>query len=99
MRQDILTRSVKIIALIVLLTYFLFHAKPFLVPVVFGALFSMLLTPVATKLEEWKIPRALSVILSILLIIQCIKKSKIKSNTLLENSINSVEMKGYYKSI
>lgn len=69
MRQDILTRSVKIIALIVLLTYFLFHAKPFLVPVVFGALFSMLLTPVATKLEEWKIPRAFSVILSILLLL------------------------------
>src|SRR6478752_7234847 len=41
----------------------LYFAKEILLPVALAILFSFLLTPLANRLEQWRIPRMLSVIL------------------------------------
>ena len=62
-------KSIKILLLIVLSYLVLVHAKPFLVPIAFAGLFSMLLLPVSRKLESWRINKGISVVLSILVLV------------------------------
>ncbi len=69
MGETILNRTVKILLLVFLISLILFKGKPFLVPLVFAALFSMLLLPVSLKLEGWGLGRGLSIVLSVLLIV------------------------------
>ena len=62
-------KSIKILLFIVLSYLVLVHAKPFLVPIAFAGLFSMLLLPVSRKLESWRINKGISVVLSILVLV------------------------------
>lgn len=56
-------------AFLVLLIIILIYAKPFLVPLTFGAIFAMLLLPLSKKMEEWGMARGLSILLSTLLLL------------------------------
>jgi predicted PurR-regulated permease PerM len=69
MGENLLNKTVKILLVVFLTALILYKGKPFLVPAVFAALFSMLLLPVSLKLEGWGINRAFSIVLSILLIV------------------------------
>jgi len=69
MGENILNKTVKILLIIFLLALILVKGKPLLVPITYGALFSMLLLPVSLKLEGWGVNRAFSIVLSILLIV------------------------------
>ncbi|MES2881864.1 MAG: AI-2E family transporter [Bacteroidota bacterium] len=62
-------KSIKILLFIVLSYLILVHAKPFLVPIAFAGLFSMLLLPVSRKLESWHIKKGISIVLSILMLV------------------------------
>lgn len=59
-------KSLKILLGIVLTYLILVYGKPFLVPLCFAALLSMLLYPVSKKLEGWGVNKGLSAVLSIL---------------------------------
>jgi predicted PurR-regulated permease PerM len=52
-----------ILAFVVLLFIVLRELKFFLVPVIFSALLAMLMLPVCMKLENWKIPRVISIVI------------------------------------
>jgi predicted PurR-regulated permease PerM len=45
----------------------LYIARDFLIPISFAALLSMLLSPVVNKFESWKIPKSVSILLSLLI--------------------------------
>ena len=62
---DRLTRTVKILLLLVLTVAILFYGKSFLIPPAFAALFAMLLLPVSVKLRSWHLGEGLSVFLSV----------------------------------
>jgi predicted PurR-regulated permease PerM len=47
----------------------LYYAKPVLIPVTFSIFFAMLLTPIANKMESYKINRVFSSLISLLLIV------------------------------
>lgn len=53
----------------VLGTLILIYAKDFLLPIVIAGLLSLLLYPVYKKLLHWKIPNAISVVISMLLVV------------------------------
>jgi predicted PurR-regulated permease PerM len=59
-------KSLKILLGIVLTYLILVYGKPFLVPLCFAALISMLLYPVCKKLEGWGVNKGLSTVFSIL---------------------------------
>lgn len=59
-------KSLKILLGIVLTYLILTHGKPFLAPLVFAGLFSMLLYPVCKRLERWGVNKGLAVVLSLL---------------------------------
>jgi predicted PurR-regulated permease PerM len=69
MNDQLLNRSVKVLLVVFLTGYILFHARPFLVPLTFAGLLSMLLLPLSLKLEHWGIGRGLSIVLSILVLV------------------------------
>ncbi len=52
-----------------LIITFLIVGKPILLPLGFALLFSFLLLPISSKLEEWKFPRVLAIIISLLIAI------------------------------
>jgi predicted PurR-regulated permease PerM len=58
-------KSLKILLGIVLTYLILVYGKPFLVPLVFAALFSMLLYPVCKRLERWGVNKGLAVVISL----------------------------------
>ncbi len=62
-------KSIKILLFIVLSYLILVHAKPFLVPIAFAGLFSMLLLPLSRKLESWGMNKGISIVLSILMLV------------------------------
>lgn len=72
MMNDRLTRSIKILAFIVLLIIVLVYAKPFLVPLSFGAIFAMLFLPLSLRLEKWGMGRGWAVTVSTLLLMALI---------------------------
>lgn len=54
---------------LLLLIWFLQTFKPILMPLVFGILFSLLLLPMTRDLEKWRIPRALAILCSIIVVV------------------------------
>lgn len=72
MHDRLLTRSIKVLLFLFLLIAGLFYARPFLVPLVFAGLFSMLLLPVSLKFESWGFSKGLAVLFSILLFLAVI---------------------------
>jgi predicted PurR-regulated permease PerM len=69
MRNDLLTKTIKVLAFLVLLIVALYYARPFLIPLTFAGLLSMLLLPLVKKLEQKKWNRALSVLVAELLFV------------------------------
>jgi predicted PurR-regulated permease PerM len=69
MAKDKLYRAVAILALLVLIVVILVYAKPFLVPLAFAALISMLLLPVTKWLQTKGVNKVLANLLSILLVV------------------------------
>lgn len=52
---------------IALIIAFLIFAKPVLLPLAVAFLFSFLLLPISQKLEDWKVPRAFAIIISLII--------------------------------
>src|SRR3712207_3035174 len=69
MNDSLLNRTVKILLALFLFFTILYHARPFLVPITFAGLFAMLLLPLSRKLEGWGVNRALSILLSLLVLV------------------------------
>jgi predicted PurR-regulated permease PerM len=69
MKEGALTKLIKIFLLIILVYLFLITAKPFLVPIAFAGIFSMLLLPVSIKLEDKGVNRGIATTLSILVLL------------------------------
>lgn len=69
MQHQQLNKAVAILSLLVLIVGILFLAKPFLVPLTFAALLSMLLLPTTRWLQAKGINRGISPVLSILLFV------------------------------
>ncbi|MGZ8541855.1 MAG: AI-2E family transporter [Chitinophagaceae bacterium] len=67
-----LQRAVLFLLLIFLVVAGLWFAKPFLIPVCFGALLAMLFLPLSRWLERKKIPKGLAILLCILLLLSII---------------------------
>lgn len=68
MRHFSLIKSIEVLLFLFLLIAGLHYAKPFLVPVAFAALFSMLLMPVSSWLQQKGIGKALAVLAAILVL-------------------------------
>ena len=67
MLQSSLPRAVLFLLLIFLVVAGLYFAKPFLIPVCFGALLAMLFLPLSRWFERKKIPKGLAILFCILL--------------------------------
>jgi predicted PurR-regulated permease PerM len=66
MNSGLLSRSFYVVAFLVLLGVLLIYIKPFLAPILFAGLLSMLLLPLAIRFEQWGLQRALAVLASML---------------------------------
>ena len=64
-----LSKSIQVLLFLFLGIAGLYYAKPFLVPVVFAGLFSMLLLPVSVWLQNKGLAKGLAVLLSVLLFV------------------------------
>ena len=64
MNETLLTKTVKLLLCLVLFVVVLIYAKSFLVPLVFAALFSMLLLPLSLKFESWGASRGPAILLT-----------------------------------
>jgi predicted PurR-regulated permease PerM len=69
MTAQSLDKPVKILLFLFLFFYIIYHGRPFLVPVAFAGLLSMLLIPLSKKLEGWGVNRILAIVLSILALV------------------------------
>jgi predicted PurR-regulated permease PerM len=69
MNDQLLNRSVKVLLLFFLIGFILYYGRPFLVPLTFAMLLSMLLLPLSTKLEGWGLGRGMAIVLSILVLV------------------------------
>ncbi|MBA2744713.1 MAG: AI-2E family transporter, partial [Flavisolibacter sp.] len=69
MKEGALAKPIQLLLFITLAYLFLVTAKPFLVPVVFAAIFAMVLLPISMKLEEKGMGRGFATLLSILVLV------------------------------
>ena len=69
MKQPSLAKAVRILLILVLIVVILVYAKPFLVPLAFAGIISMLLLPVARWLQRKGLNKAIATLLSILFFI------------------------------
>jgi len=69
MRYPKLLKAATVLAILVLVVVILVYAKPFLVPLTFAALLSMLLLPITQWLQAKGINHALAVFLSLLMVV------------------------------
>lgn len=60
-------RMASVLLLITLIVFGMIMAKSLLIPLLFALVFAVLLSPLAGKLESWRVPRILSSIISLLL--------------------------------
>jgi predicted PurR-regulated permease PerM len=67
MHDRLLSKTVKILLVLVLSVIILIYAESFLVPITFAALFSMLLLPLSMKIANWGMARGLAILLTTLL--------------------------------
>lgn len=72
MKDRLLTRSIKVLALLVLAVVVLVYARPFLVPLTFAGLLAMLLLPLTLKMESWGWNRVVAILVSLLLLLALI---------------------------
>jgi len=72
MLQTSLPRAVLFLLLIFLVVAGLYFAKPFLIPVCFGALLAMLFLPLSRWFERKKVPKGLAILFCILLFLSII---------------------------
>lgn len=73
----------------------LVYAKNVLLPIVIAALFSFLLYPVHKKLTTWKVPRVLSVLISMLIIVAVITLVVILVSSQIKNLVADVGGKSH----
>ncbi|MCG9681622.1 AI-2E family transporter [Vibrio sp. Isolate23] len=71
-QENILKYSLMTIALIIMFIFILHVAKPFLLPVFFGAFISLLCGPLVNRLVRFGIPRVINVIAVLLGLVSCI---------------------------
>lgn len=69
MKYQKVYKAAAILAIIVLIVVILVYAKPFLVPLTFAAVLSMLLLPVTKWFQAKRINKGISIVLSILLLV------------------------------
>ena len=69
MQHQKLYKAVAIFSLLVLIVIILVYAKPFLVPLTFGAILSMVLLPITKWLEQKGVNKALATVLSVLVLV------------------------------
>jgi predicted PurR-regulated permease PerM len=69
MKEGSLTHSIKVLLLITLAYIFLVTAKPFLVPVAFAGIFSMLLLPISIRLEGIGVNRGFATLICVLILV------------------------------
>jgi len=69
MKEASLNQTIKILLFIFLTSLILYYGRPFLVPLAFAGLLSMLLLPLSVKLEERGVNKGLSVVLCILVFV------------------------------
>jgi predicted PurR-regulated permease PerM len=69
MRRFSLSKSIQVLLFSILLIVALYYGKPFLIPVAFAGILSMLLLPVTAGLERRRVPRALAALSAVLLVI------------------------------
>jgi predicted PurR-regulated permease PerM len=69
MKEGSLTHSIKVLLLITLAYIFLVTAKPFLVPVAFAGIFSMLLLPISIRLESRGVNRGFATLICVLILV------------------------------
>jgi predicted PurR-regulated permease PerM len=67
MSQPLLTKAIRVLLFLLLLFAGLYYARPFLAPLVFAALFSMLLMPLTRRWESMGMKRGLAVFVSLVL--------------------------------
>lgn len=72
MQSNFLTRSVYVLALIVLSYLILHFLKFYFVPVVFAALFAMLMLPLCNRFERFKIPPIVASFICLLIILSVV---------------------------
>jgi predicted PurR-regulated permease PerM len=72
MLQSSLPRAVLFLLLLFLVVAGLYFAKPFLIPVCFGALLAMLFIPLSRWFERKKIPKGLAILFCILVFLSII---------------------------
>ena len=70
------------------------YGKNVLLPIVIAALLSFLLYPLHKKLTDWKVPRVLSVIISLLLIAAVITLISMLVSTQIKSLVSDIEGKG-----
>lgn len=69
MQQQQLYKAIAILGILVLIVVILVFAKPFLVPITFAALLSMLLLPITKWLQQKGVPKAISTLASVLILV------------------------------
>lgn len=69
MKEGNLTKTIKVLLLVTLAYMFLVTAKPFLVPIAFAAIFSMLLLPISIRLEDKGVNRGIATTACLLILI------------------------------
>lgn len=72
MEQTTIGKTVRLLLLFFLVAVIAFYGKPFLVPLVFGMLLSMLLLPLSERLSRLGLNRGVSIIFSILIFVMAI---------------------------
>ena len=72
MRVDSIVRYMALLIGMVVLLWGLYRAQVFLIPLTFGAVFSMLLLPASAKLEDWGCSRVWSSLTGTLLFVAAI---------------------------
>ena len=66
-QQPLYVRFASVLISIVIIVYGLYELQSLLIPLVFAILFSVLLFPLCRRLEKWRIPRILAIILCLVL--------------------------------
>lgn len=67
--KDIFQKANQYLFFIILLCVVLYYGRAFLVPIVFASLLAMLMAPVCRRLDGWGLPRALSSLVCVLILL------------------------------
>lgn len=70
--KEIFLRINQYLLFLILLVVVLYFGKAFLIPIVFAALLAMLMAPVCRKVDSWKVHRAISSLVCVLILVAVI---------------------------